>query len=121
MQYLKKLIVTFPFFERVGDQSVIAGENGFRYDRAIATRGEDYLLVYTYTNKPMQIDLSKISGEKKNIWWYSPVDGSLKYVGEVECGVHTFQAEGEVGPANDHVLIAVDAKKEYISKEQTQL
>ena len=121
MQYLKKLIVTFPFFERVGDQSVVAGENGFRYDRAIATRGEDYLLVYTYTNKPMQIDLSKISGEKKNIWWYSPVDGSLKYAGEVECGVHTFQAEGEVGPANDHVLIAVDAKKEYISKEQTQL
>ena len=121
MQYLKKLILSFPFFERVGDQSVIAGEHGFRYDRAIATRGEDYLMVYTYTNKPMQIDLQKISGEKKNIWWYSPVDGSLKYVGEVENGIHEFQAEGEVGPANDHVLIAVDASKNYICKEQLSL
>lgn len=117
MQYLKKLILRFPFFERVGDQSIIAGENGFRYDRAIATRGADYLMVYTYTNRPMQIDLQKISGAKKNIWWLSPVDGTLTYAGEVENGVHTFQGAGEQGPTNDRVLIAVDAEKNYICKE----
>ncbi len=121
MQWVKKLILSFPFFERVGDQSVIAGENGFRYDRAIATRGEDYLLVYTYTNKPMEIDLKKISGEKKNIWWMNPADGSLTYAGEVENGVHTFQGAGEQGPTNDRVLIAVDADKKYLCKEQTSL
>ena len=49
------------------------------------------------------------------------MDGSLKYVGEVENGIHEFQAEGEVGPANDHVLIAVDAAKNYICKEQLSL
>ena len=47
MKYLKNLMLTFPFFERVPDQSVIAGQNGERYDRAIATRGNDYLMVYT--------------------------------------------------------------------------
>ena len=44
-------------FERVPDQSVIAGTNGERYDRAISTRGNDYLLVYNYSGRPMQIDL----------------------------------------------------------------
>lgn len=121
MQYLKKLILRFPFFERVGDQSVIAGENGFRYDRAIATRGEDYLLVYTYTNQPMQIDLQKISGAKKQIWWLSPVDGTLTYAGEVENGVHTFQGAGEQGPTNDRVLITFDAEKNYIGNEEAAI
>lgn len=35
MKYLKNLMLTFPFFERVPDQSVIAGTNGERYDRAM--------------------------------------------------------------------------------------
>ena len=55
MKYLKNLMLTFPFFERVPDQSVIAGTNGERYDRAIATRGNDYLLVYNYSGRPMQM------------------------------------------------------------------
>ena len=53
MKYLKNLMLTFPFFERVPDQSVIAGQNGERYDRAIATRGNDYLMVYNYTGRPL--------------------------------------------------------------------
>lgn len=121
MQYLKNLMLVFPFFDRVPDQNIIAGENGFRYDRAIATRGNDYLLVYTYTNRPMQVDLSKISGAKKNVWWYSPVDGSLKYVGEFDSKVQRFNYEGAYGAGNDHVLIAVDANKDYIQKDWTEL
>ena len=35
MKYLKNLMLTFPFFERVPDQSVITGQNGERYDRAM--------------------------------------------------------------------------------------
>ena len=121
MKHLKNLMLSFPFFERVPDQSIISGENGFRYDRAIATRGNDYLLVYTYTNRPMDIDLSKISGAKKNVWWYSPVDGSLEYVGEFDNGVQHFNYDGAYGAGNDHVLIAVDASKDYIQKDWTKL
>lgn len=67
MQYLKKLILAFPFFERVADQSCIAGNNGTKYERLIATRGNDYMLVYNYTGRPMQIDLSKIHGKTKRL------------------------------------------------------
>ena len=121
MKYLKWLILAFPFTERIGDQSVIAGQNGERYDRVIATRGNDYLLVYNYSGKPMQIDLTKISGNKKNVWMMNPTDGSLNYLGEYDNKVTEFVYDGAYMNNSDRVLIAVDTDKNYISKSQTKL
>ena len=121
MKYLKNLMLTFPFFERVPDQSVIAGTNGERYDRAIATRGNDYLLVYNYSGRPMQIDLSKISGAKKNAWWYSAKDGKLEYIGEFDSKVTSFQHDSGYLSGNDQVLIVVGSAKDYVQKAWTAL
>lgn len=121
MKYLKNLMLTFPFFERMPDQSVIAGTNGERYDRAIATRGNDYLLVYNYSGRPMQIDLSKISGAKKNAWWYSAKDGKLEYIGEFDSKVTSFQHDSGYLSGNDQVLIVVDSAKDYVQKAWTAL
>lgn len=115
MQYLKCLMVTFPYFDRVPDQSVICGQNGERYNRIIATRGNDYLLVYNYSGRPMELDLRKISGEKKNVWWFNPKDGSLEYVGEFNNQVSKFSHDGAYG--DDRVLIAVDFQKNYVQKD----
>jgi hypothetical protein len=109
------------FFKRVPDQSVIAGTNGERYDRAIATRGNDYLLVYNYSGRPMQIDLSKISGAKKNAWWYSAKDGKLEYIGEFDSKVTPFQHDSGYLSGNDQVLIVVDSAKDYVQKAWTAL
>lgn len=117
MIHLKNLMLAFPFFERVPDQSVIAGKNGERYDRAIATRGNDYLLVYNYSARPMEIDLSKVSGAKKNIWWYHPASGKLEYVGEYDSKITKFQYDCGYMSGNDRVLIVVDASKDYINKD----
>ena len=119
MQHLKNLMLSFPFFERVPDQSIIAGENGERYERIAATRGTDYLLVYNYTGRPMQIDLRKISGEKKNVWWYSPKTGRLDFLGEFDNQVKSFSHDGAYG--DDQVLIAVDSQKDYVQKEWKEL
>lgn len=121
MQHLKNLMLTFPFFERIPDQGVIAGKNGERYDRAIATRGNDYLLVYNYTGRPMEIDLTRISGAKKNVWWYSAKSGKLEYIGEFDNKVTPFQHDSGYVSGNDQVLIAVDASKDYVKKEWTEL
>ena len=102
-------------------KSRFADENGIRYDRVIATRGNDYLLVYNYTNRPMKLDLSKISGAKKNVWWYSVTDGTLEYAGEFDSKVQPFHYDGAYGAGNDRVLIAVDATKDYITKEQKNI
>lgn len=121
MKYLKNLMLTFPFFERIPDQSVIAGVNGEKYDRAIATRGKDYLLVYNYSGRPMQVDLTKISGKKKNVWWYSPKNGKLSYLGEFDNKINTFQYDSGYMSGNDQILIAVDSEKNYVAKEWMEL
>ena len=118
MQYLKKLILAFPFFERVADQSCIAGNNGTKYERLIATRGNDYMLVYNYTGRPMQIDLSKIHGKTKKAWWYSPRNAELSYIGEFSSKVETFQPEGGHSNGNDWVLILTDGTRKYIEALQ---
>lgn len=114
MQFLKRLMLAFPYFERVADQSVIAGENGTRYERAIATRGKDYLLVYNYTNRLMEVDLTKISGAKKKVWWYSPVSGLTEYIGEFPNGKREFVHDSGYRAGNDWVLIATDSKVGYV-------
>ena len=121
MKYLKNLMLTFPFFERIPDQSIIAGQNRERYDRAIATRGNDYLMVYNYTGRPMEVDFSKISGVKKNAWWYTTKDGKLEYIGEFDNGVHKFQHDSGYCSGNDHILIVVDSSKNYVEKDWTEL
>jgi hypothetical protein len=121
MKYLKWLMLTFPFTERVADQSIIAGQNGERYDRVIATRGKDYLLVYNYSGKPMQVDLRKISGKKKSVWLMNPADGNISYQGEYENGIADFSFDGAYLRGSDRVLIAVDYQKDYIQKDATQL
>jgi hypothetical protein len=114
MQYLKRLILAFPFTERVPDQSMVAGVNGTQYERIIATRGADYLLVYNYTNRRADIDLTRISGAKKKAWWYSPVDGRVEYIGEFANGTHAFVHDSGYRAGNDWVLIATDAKVNYV-------
>lgn len=121
MKYLKWLMLSFPFTERIADQSIIAGQNGERYDRVIATRGNDYLLVYNYSGKPMSIDLAKISGAKKNVWWMNPADGKLTYLGEYDSKVTEFTYDAAYLRGSDRVLIAVDSSKNYISKTDTQI
>ena len=120
MQYLKRLILSFPYFERVADQSIIVN-NGERYDRLIATRGNDYLLVYNYNGNVMKLDLTKISGDKKNVWWMTAATGKLKYLGEFDSKVLTFRYHPQSARIEDGVLIAIDSNKDYLKKDQTEL
>ena len=121
MRYLKNLMLAFPFFERIPDQSIVAGTNGERYDRAVATRGKDYLMVYNYTGRPVQVDLTKISGAKKKLWWYNPRNGELTYIGEQDSGIVTPNNDSAQTGKYDYVLIAVDATKNYINTDWREL
>ena len=118
MKYLKKLMLSFPYFERIPDQSIVAGKNGERYDRLIATRGNDYLMVYNYSGCPMQIDLTKISGEKKSLWWYNPRNGEFTPAGESDSKVISVMRDIPYMRGYDGVFIAFDASKGYLKKPE---
>ncbi len=114
MRFLKLLMLSRPYFERVPDQSPVAGQNGTRYDYAIATRGAGYLFAYVYTGHPLQIRMGAITGSQVRAWWYSPRDGSVHAIGKfANRGVRTFTPPGQPGEGNDWVLVLDDASKRY--------
>ena len=122
MQYITDLMLSFPYFERVPDQSIIVGKNGVKYDRLIATRGKDFMLIYNYNSNVMKIDLRKISGKKKLLWWFNPSDGAISFIGTADNKIITVSPQIEKSDkVNDRVLIAIDAEKNYISREQTKI
>lgn len=115
MVHLKRLMLAFPYYERVPDRSVIR-DNGERYERLIATRGKDYLLVYNHTGRDMNVDLSKISGRKHRAWWMDAASGAVKYIGEVGKDMR-YKPDGDA----DGVLIVTDVKSAYLTPETTSL
>lgn len=119
MKYVKNLMLAFPYFDRVPDQSIIVGKNGVRYDRLIATRGADYLMVYNYNGNEMNLNFDKISGATKNVWWMDAATGGLKYLGRFKSGVQHFASIPHTKKVNDGVLIAVDVDRSYLTKSQT--
>jgi hypothetical protein len=103
--YLKKLILSRPYFERVPDQSLIA-DQGNRYDYQTATRGADYAFIYTYNGRKITLNMGKIAGAKVKASWYSPKDGSILKIGDFKnSGVAEFDPPGEKKDGNDWVLI----------------
>ncbi len=111
MVHLKTLMLSKPYFDRVPDQSLIAGKNGEKYDYLVATRGADYALVYNYTGRPFSVTMGKIAGEQVLASWYSPRDGSKQPVGRlVNKGIRPFDPPGETKEGNDWVLVLESVK-----------
>jgi hypothetical protein len=106
MIHLKNLILSRSYFDRIPDQSVIAGTNGEKYDHLVATRGNDYVMVYTYRGADLDINMGKITASKVKASWYDPRNGKSTTIGDFDNkGVHHFDPPGEKKDGNDWVLI----------------
>lgn len=92
-------------------------ENGTRYDRLVATRGEDYLLVYNHTGRPMRLDLSRISGKEKDLWLMNPSDGTLRHLGKTFDKILTLTPDSD----EDIVFIAIDSRRNYLTPDMTEI
>jgi hypothetical protein len=99
-------------FDRVPDQTLIT-DALYANDRIQATRGKDYILIYSAQGKKFTLNTNKISGKELIAHWYNPKNGEVK-----EAGKFTKQAQQEFSPPNsgyghDWVLIVDDASKNY--------
>jgi hypothetical protein len=110
MQYLKSLIESRPFFDRVPDQSLLA-ENYEEANHMQATRGKDYAFIYTPNGLKMDVNLGKISGATVDASWFNPRTGETASIGQFEnSGVRTFTPPIS-GRGNDWVLVLDDDDK----------
>ncbi len=75
LKFLKDIILSLPYFDRIPAQETITGGNGERYGRVLASRGQDYLLVYWYEKRRVSMDLSFFSGESVTMGWMNPSTG----------------------------------------------
>lgn len=110
MVYIKKLMLDFPYFERVPDQSLVANQ-GEKYDYQVATRGKNYALIYTYTGRKITVNMGKILGDKVTASWYNPRNGQKTKIGIFDNkGTKEFQPSGKKEDGNDWVLILISNK-----------
>jgi hypothetical protein len=106
MHYLKDLMLSRSFFDRVPDQSLVAGKNGERYEYIVATRGNNYAFLYTYTGRAFDVVGGKIAGAKVKATWMNPRTGEKTVIGDFDnTGILHFQPPGQQENGNDWVLI----------------
>ena len=111
MRYVKNLVLSRPYFERINDQSALAGAAGTKHDYIIIMRGTDYLMAYTFSGKPFSLKLGIISGPSVRAWWYNPRNGSAAEIGLINnTGIKEFIPPQE---SHDWVLVLDDEAKHY--------
>lgn len=78
MQFLKNLILSRPCNDRIGDQEILKSNPGINYtDLVYAMRdvNKSFAMIYLPQNNPVKIDLSKVTGKAKNVWWFDVLTG----------------------------------------------
>lgn len=112
LKFLRRLIESRPMLDRVPDQSLVTDALGAN-DRIQATRGKDYIFVYSAQGKPVTVNTNKISASQIRSFWYSPRNGDVKDINtDANKGQQTFRAPTQ-GYGQDWVLVVDDASKNY--------
>lgn len=105
MHYLKNLILSKPYYERVPDQSMVVG-NGERYDYVAATRGQKYAFFYTYNGREFSVEASVLKAKHLKATWLNPRNGYTEEIGVFDNhGILNFNPPGLQVDGNDWVLI----------------
>jgi hypothetical protein len=107
MKYLKELLLSRSYFDRVPAQEIIVDNTRDKYNYLLATKARNYAMVYTYTGRNFSVDLSKLGFKISGSSWFSPAYGTKTEVIKMESakGIVQFDPPGEPRDGNDWVLI----------------
>ena len=113
MQWIKKAIMdrgNTTYFTRVPAQDIIVGDTGTNDIRVTATRdsGGNWIMVYTPTGEPFQIETKSLNSCHVQASWYDPLGGKYSELSYTQCAenvtVKTFVPPSTSGHA-DWVLV----------------
>jgi hypothetical protein len=119
MKYLKALLESRPILERLPDQSLLASDDSCAAERIQATRGNDYIFVYSACGKQITIKANKISWKKINANWFDPRTGKATLIDLFDNHADLIftpplpAASPVPSQKEDWVLILDDASKNY--------
>jgi hypothetical protein len=108
VQHARALLLSRPFLSRIPDQSLIVSDVGAGTHHVRATRdaGGSYALVYLPCGKPVELDLSRLAGERLACHWYDPRTGLARSFGVLERQARVSFTPPAGGP--DWVLVLDD-------------
>lgn len=104
MQYLKKLMLSKSYFDRVPAQELVV-DSEERYNRVAATKGKNYALFYVYNGRNFTVAADKLSFKPTKANWFNPANGKKEPVKNYRTGIIIFAPPGERVNGNDWVLI----------------
>ena len=112
VQWLKNLMLSRPYFSRRNKQEIILSDTGSTYINRIEACGdESYAMIYLPQNAAVTIDVSKVSGNKKNGWWYDVRTGKATSISiKNNSSAETFTPPAE---NKDWVLVIDNASKKF--------
>jgi hypothetical protein len=106
MKYLKLLMTSRPYFERIPATELVSGDQGEKYDYLAATKGNDYAFIYTCNGRNFRINTGNIFGPGFKASWFDPRNGTFTELGTItNTGIHEFDPPGEKSMGNDWVLV----------------
>jgi hypothetical protein len=112
MTYVRALMESRPMMDRIPDQSLIS-DPGDITNRIQATRGKDYIFVYSASGKPFTVTMGKISGKQLKGYWFNPRNGETTSIGQFDNTGRKEFTPPAAGPDNDWILILDDGSKNY--------
>ena len=111
--FLRTLIESRPFFSRIPDQSLIAGDSGRGSLHLQATRDRDatYALIYfPESDQPATLNLGTFGSKDLRAWWFDPRTGIATAI-RTPVGNKQEFVSPSYGP--DWVLVVEDSKAQY--------
>jgi hypothetical protein len=113
MKYVRKLMESRPFLERIPDQSLVMTNSDNFKERIQATRGTGYAFIYSSSGEPFDVKMGVISGKKVKASWYNPRTGEvMKGQTYKNMGIQKFTPPSQ-GNDQDWVLILDDASQTF--------
>jgi hypothetical protein len=113
MRFLRELVESRPFFDRLRDPSLIAGSSGERGLHMEATRDRAGTFAFIYfpvNDQEVTINLAALSGRTLKAWWFDPRTGIGNLVGLIGGGSAKAFRSPPNGP--DWVLVLDDSRSD---------
>lgn len=114
VRHVKNFILSRPVAGRVNDQSLVAGDEGEKYDRILVTRGDGWIAAYNHTGRDFTLKLDGAAGTRLTASWFNPRTGEVTPAGACSGnGSVAFNPPGNPTPGNDWVLVLDDSSRKF--------
>ena len=89
MKFLRELMESRPYFNRIRDESLIVGDAGkgaLHIEAARDTEGSYAFVYFPINDLTAKLDLTKLRAKRLRAWWYDPRTGVGTLIGMLDAG-----------------------------------